>query len=87
MHGHRPVVEVERTGNRWNIDTGAGISQLNRLSILEFGREVRSWTVDVTEARRCQTAQVKEEERHSPETAERHGRVGVRRPSRGSSCW
>ena len=53
-------------GNRWNIDTGAGIPQLNRLSILELRPELRSWTVDVDETRMCQTAQVKEEERHSP---------------------
>ena len=69
VHGHRRVVEVERTANRWNIDTGAGIPQLNRLSILEFEPELRSRTADVAEARRCQTAHVKKEERHAPETA------------------
>ena len=69
VHGHRPLVEVERTGNRWNIDTGAGIPQLNRLSILELGPELRSWTFDVDETRTCQTAQVEEDERHSRETA------------------
>ena len=69
VHGHRPLVEVERTGNRRNIDTGAGIPQLNRLSILELGPELRSWTFDVDETRTCQTAQVEEDERHSPETA------------------
>ena len=50
VHGHRPVVEVERTENRWNIDTGAGIPELNRLSVLELGPELRSWTFDVDEA-------------------------------------
>ena len=69
VHGHRPVVEVERTGNQWNVDTRAGIPQLNRLSILEVGPELRSWTFDVDEARTCQTAQVEEEERHWPQTA------------------
>ena len=50
VHGHRPVVEVERTGNRWNIDTGAGIPQLNRLSILELNApELRTWTFDIDE--------------------------------------
>ena len=50
VHGHRPVVEVERIANRWNIDTGAGIPQLNRLSILELNApELRTWTFDVDE--------------------------------------
>ena len=69
VDGHRRVVEVERTGNRWNIDTGARIPQLNRLSILELGPELRPWTFDVDEARTCQTAQVDEEERQAPGTA------------------
>ena len=69
MHGHRPVVEVERTGNQWNVAIRAGIPQLNRLSILEVGPELRSWTFDVDEARTCQMAQVEEEERHWPQTA------------------
>ena len=62
-------MEVKCTGNGWNIDTGASILQLNGLSILELGPELRSRTFDVNEARTCQTAQVEEEERHSPETA------------------
>ena len=66
--GHRAAVEVERTGNRWNTDTGAGILQLNHLSILELGPEPRSGTFDVDEARTRQTAQIEEEKRHSPET-------------------
>ena len=50
VHGHHPVREVECTSNRWNIDTGAGISHLNRLTVLEVNRvEFRSWTFDVDE--------------------------------------
>ena len=50
VHGHHPVREVEYTSNRWNIDTGAGISHLNRLTVLEVNRaEFRSWTFDVDE--------------------------------------
>ena len=48
--------------HRWNIDTGASIPQLNHPSILEFGPEVRSWTLDVDEARTSEPAQVEEEE-------------------------
>ena len=48
MHGHEPVEEVERSANRWNLDTGAGIRRLNRLSLLEASApELRSWTFDV----------------------------------------
>ena len=35
VHGHVPVREVECTGNRWDIDTGAGIARFNRLSLIE----------------------------------------------------
>lgn len=50
VHGHYPVDEVECVANRWNIDTGAGIPHLNRLSIIECNApEVRSWTFDVEE--------------------------------------
>ena len=35
VHGHEPVEHVECTANRWNIDTGAGIPRLNRLSLVE----------------------------------------------------
>ena len=49
-HGHEPVEEVERSANRWNLDTGAGIRRLNRLSLLEANApELRSWTFDVDE--------------------------------------
>ena len=68
VHDHSPVAEVERIGNRWNIDTEAGMLPLSGLSILKFGPELRSWTFDVDEARTCPMAQV-EEERQSPETA------------------
>ena len=34
VHGHEPVEEVERTANRWDIDTGAGIRRFNRVSLL-----------------------------------------------------
>ena len=51
VHGHRTIREVERTHNRWNVDTGAGAVALNRLSLLEInGPELRSWTFDVDEA-------------------------------------
>ena len=53
VHGHEPVEEVEeveRSANRWNLDTGAGIRRLNRLSLLEASApELRSWTFDVDE--------------------------------------
>ena len=50
VHGHWPVWEVETTLNRWNIDTGAGLEHLNRLSLLEVnGSALRSWTFDVDE--------------------------------------
>ena len=51
VHGHWPVREVETTFNRWNIDTGAGLEHLNRLSLLEVnGSALRSWTFDVDES-------------------------------------
>ena len=50
VHGHAPVRDVECTANRWNIDTGAGILSLNRLTVLEVnGAEFRSCTFDVDE--------------------------------------
>ena len=50
VHGHEPVREIERTANRWNIDTGAGIPRLNRLTLLEVNQaEIRSHTFDVDE--------------------------------------
>lgn len=50
VHGHEPVKEIERTANRLNIDTGAGIPRLNRLTLLEVNQaEIRSHTFDVDE--------------------------------------
>ena len=58
VHGHAPVRDVERTSNRWNIDTGAGIPSLNRLTVLEVnGAEFRSRTFDVDEiSKTCRAA-------------------------------
>ena len=51
VHGHEPVGQVERVANRWNIDTGAGIARLNRLSLLEVNTvELRTSTFDVDES-------------------------------------
>ena len=50
VHGHRTVREVERSHNRWNIDTGAG-SPNGRLTIIEVNaQELRTWTFDVDES-------------------------------------
>ena len=44
------VKEVARSANRWNIDTGAGIPRLNRLTLLEVnGAEIHNRTFDVDE--------------------------------------
>ena len=52
VHGHQPVEEVECTGNRWNLDTGAGIRRLNCLRLVEVnGSDLRSCTFDVGEVR------------------------------------
>ena len=51
VHGHEPVEQVERVANRWNIDTGAGIASLNRLSLVEVNAaELRTWTFAVDES-------------------------------------
>ena len=50
VHGHAPVRDVECTANRWNIDTGAGILSLNRLTVLEVNdAEFQPRTFDVDE--------------------------------------
>ena len=49
--GHQPVEHVECVANRWNIDTGAGIPHLNRLSLVEVNRsEFRTRTFDIDES-------------------------------------
>ena len=51
VHGHEPGRTVRRNVNRWNIDTGAGIARLNRLSLVEVNApEFRTWTFDVDES-------------------------------------
>ena len=51
VHGHWTVEEVRATHNRWNVDTGAGVPGLNRLSIVEVNRpRLRAWTFDVVES-------------------------------------
>ena len=51
VHGHWPVKEVETTLNRWNIDTGAGHPELNRLSLIVVNEhELCTWTFDVDES-------------------------------------
>ena len=49
--GHEPVQHVECVANRWNIDTGAGIPHLNRLSLVEVNTsEFRTRTFDIDES-------------------------------------
>ena len=50
VSGHFVVEEVEVTCNRWNLDTGAGFQNRNRLSLLEINaRELKVLTLDVRE--------------------------------------
>ena len=50
ISGHFVVEEVEVTANRWNLDTGAGFTGRNRLSLLEVNaRELKPVTFDVEE--------------------------------------
>ena len=52
VHGHWPVEEVAPALNRWNVDTGAGLAAMNRLSLLEVNApERRAWTFYVDENR------------------------------------
>ena len=47
-HSHVPAREVECIGNRWDIDTGAAIARINRLSLIEVNCvEISSSTIDV----------------------------------------
>ena len=51
VHGHKSVEHVECVANRWNIDTGAGIPHLNRLSLVEVNTpEFRTRTFDIDES-------------------------------------
>ena len=51
VHGHWTVRAVATTHNRWNVDTGAGVAGLDRLSIAQVnGRRLRAWTFDVDES-------------------------------------
>ena len=50
VSGHFVVPEVTVTANRWNVDTGAGFADRNRLSLLRINaRELASVTFDVRE--------------------------------------
>ena len=51
VHGHEARSHVGQRANRWNIDTGAGISRLNRLTILHVnGRRIRASRFPVAES-------------------------------------
>ena len=51
VHGHASRKGVGRSANRWNIDTGAGISRLNRLTLLHVnGRTIRPSRFPVDES-------------------------------------
>ena len=51
VHGHAARNGVRRSANRWNIDTGAGIPRLNRLTILHVnGRQIRASRFPVAES-------------------------------------
>ena len=46
--GHQPVSDPERRGNRWNIDTGAGVSYLDPLTLARIDvdpPEIRTFEV------------------------------------------
>ena len=38
VHGHLPTQYVDHAGNRWGIDTGAGCSALERLTLMEISQ-------------------------------------------------
>lgn len=51
VHGHFVVDEVEQIGNRWNIDTGAGEPDRNRLTLVHVNScALQWWTFDVDES-------------------------------------
>ena len=50
VHGHEVVESVRTVANWWYIDTGAGFSRANRLSVIEISAvPLRWWTFDVHE--------------------------------------
>ena len=50
VSGHFVVAAVQTTANRWNLDTGAGFANRNRLSLLAINaRELSPCTFDVDE--------------------------------------
>ena len=50
--GHRPRRSPGLDHGRWRIDTGAGIRQLARLTLVEIGHEPRATTVEVVDEER-----------------------------------
>ena len=53
VHGHFVVDEVERVGNRWNIDTGAPFARRDRLTLLHVNaRRIPPWTFESVRLRR-----------------------------------
>ena len=51
VHGHAAGRTVRRSANRWNIDTGAGIGRLNRLTLFHVNaREIRASSFHVDES-------------------------------------
>ena len=50
VHGHEPVSEVECTANRWNIDTGAGLTHLDQLTLARIDVDpLETKTFEVTD--------------------------------------
>ena len=50
IHGHWPIPEPRQRGNHWNIDTGAGIGSMNRLTLARIDVEpIELHTFDVAE--------------------------------------
>ena len=51
VHGHQPCNRAGRRANRWNIDTGAGLQRLNRLTLLHVnGRRIHASRFPVAES-------------------------------------
>ena len=50
IHGHWPNPDPRRRGNRWNVDTGAGIVSMNRLTLARIDVDpIELHTFDVEE--------------------------------------